>query len=76
MHIKKDIFGNDRIIHKYYNSNKILLLDEQLDSMRQSLQSYKSFWLILPEQICKYNDLSVSNKKLCWTGTSISYDDK
>ncbi|CAF3574682.1 unnamed protein product [Rotaria sp. Silwood1] len=75
IHIRKEIFDNDQIFHKEY-SNSLSILDQQLRYMRQSLQIYRSFWLILPEQICKSNGHSISTQKTCWTGTSISFDDK
>ncbi|CAF4402578.1 unnamed protein product, partial [Adineta steineri] len=37
---------------------------------------YRSFWLMLPEQICKSDGLSISNEQKCWTGTFISQDRK
>jgi hypothetical protein len=43
-------------------------------SMKQSLQMYRSFWLMLPEQICKSDGISASDKQICWTGSSISQD--
>ncbi|CAF3360705.1 unnamed protein product [Rotaria socialis] len=76
VHIRREIIDNDQLFHKQYNSDALHLLDQQLKSMRQSLQSYRSFWLTLSEQICKSNDLSTSNNKICWTGTAISVDDK
>jgi hypothetical protein len=44
--------------------------------MKESLRVYRSFWLILPKQICKSNGFSVSDKEACWTGISISQDER
>ncbi|CAF2978945.1 unnamed protein product [Rotaria sp. Silwood2] len=75
IHIRKEIFDNDQKFHKEY-SNSLSILDQQLKSMKQSLQTYRSFWLMLPEQICKSNGHSISTKETCWTGTSISLNNK
>lgn len=42
--------------------------------MKQSLEIYRSFWLILPKQICQSNEISISNDQICWTGNSLSYN--
>ncbi|CAF4956651.1 unnamed protein product, partial [Rotaria sp. Silwood1] len=70
------LFNSDGVQNKDEYSNSLSILDQQLRYMRQSLQIYRSFWLILPEQICKSNGHSISTQKTCWTGTSISLDDK
>ncbi|CAF1324498.1 unnamed protein product [Adineta steineri] len=75
INIRKEVFDNDQKFHDKYR-NSLSLLDKQLTSMRQSLQMYRSFWLMLPEQICKSDGLSISNEQKCWTGTFISQDRK
>ena len=42
--------------------------------MSRSLQTYRLFWIKLPEQICKSTGVSALNGTRCWTGTSISQD--
>ncbi len=75
IHIRKEIFDNNQKFHNEYRNSVLLILDKYLRSMRQSLQIYRSFWTMLPKQICKSNELSTSNEKEeCWTGTSISQD--
>jgi hypothetical protein len=77
IHIRKEIFDNDQKFHdKYKNSLLLSLLDKQIMSIKQSLEIYRSFWLMLPKQICKSNEISASNENICWTGTSISQDKK
>lgn len=75
--IHKEIFDNDQKFHNEYRNTFLLsLLDKQILSIKQSLEIYRSFWLILPKQICKSNDISAVNEEICWTGTSISRDSK
>jgi hypothetical protein len=50
------------------------ILDRQLIYINRSLHAYRSFWLKLPEQICKSTGISALNGSTCWTGTSISQD--
>lgn len=42
--------------------------------LSQSLQIYRTFWMRLPEQICKSTGISALNGTTCWTGSSISQD--
>lgn len=44
--------------------------------IKQSLKIYRSFWLMLPKEICKFNDISALSQTACWTGTSISQNEK
>jgi hypothetical protein len=74
IHIRKEIFDNDQKFSDKSSNSLSTLLDRQLMSMRQSLEIYRSFWLMLPEEICKSNEISATNEKICWTGTSISQD--
>ena len=50
------------------------LVDKQLIHMSRTLDVYRSFWIRLPEQICKSNGISALYGRKCWTGTSISED--
>ncbi len=78
IHIRQEIFDNDqKFLDQYKNSLLVSpVFDQQLLSMRQSLEVYRSFWLLLPKEVCKSNEISVSNQSVCWTGTSISQDKK
>ncbi len=77
IHIRQEIFDNDQQFRdQYKNSLLSSVFDQQLTSMKQSLEVYRSFWLILPKEICKSNEISVSNESICWTGTLISQDKK
>lgn len=73
VNIRREIFDNDQKFPNEYR-NLLPLLDKQIMSMKQSLQMYRSFWLMLPEQICKSDGISASDKQICWTGSSISQD--
>jgi hypothetical protein len=42
--------------------------------MSRTLNTYRSFWIKLPEQICKSTGISALNGTMCWTGASISPD--
>jgi hypothetical protein len=42
--------------------------------MSRTLHTYRSFWIKLPEQICKSTGISALNGTRCWTGVSISPD--
>jgi len=42
--------------------------------MNRTLHIYRSFWIKLPEQICKSTGISALNGTTCWTGVSISPD--
>lgn len=75
INIEREIFDNNQKFHYEY-SDSLSLLDQQLNSMSKLLQTYRSFWLLLPEQICKSNQLSAAHKKACWTGSSVSLDDR
>ena len=69
--LRKEIFDRNQKFRDEYHTS-LSLLDEQLMSMKQSLKMYRSFWLGLPEEVCRTKGISTSNENLCWTGTKIS----
>ena len=75
MHIQREIFDNDQGFPDEYSSS-LSLLDKQLMSIGQSFQIYRSFWLILPKQICKSDEISASKNRTCWTGNLLSLDNR
>jgi len=42
--------------------------------MSRTLHTYRSFWIKLPEQICRSTGISALNGTSCWTGASVSPD--
>jgi hypothetical protein len=65
---------NQKIDEEYSKTLSLSLLDRQLISISRSLNTYRSFWMKLPEQICKSTGVSARNGTSCWTGTSISHN--
>ncbi|CAF4703238.1 unnamed protein product, partial [Rotaria magnacalcarata] len=50
---RRQAFAIDQTVDDEYSETLALsLLDQQLSHMRQSLQSYRSFWIELPKQVC------------------------
>ncbi|CAF2044632.1 unnamed protein product [Rotaria magnacalcarata] len=73
---RRQAFAIDQTIDDEYSETLALsLLDQQLSHMRQSLQSYRSFWIELPKQVCKSKGISSINQNECWTGTSMSHNE-
>ncbi|CAF5201185.1 unnamed protein product [Rotaria magnacalcarata] len=73
---RRQAFAIDQTVDDEYSETLALsLLDQQLSHMRQSLQSYRSFWIELPKQVCKSKGISSINQNECWTGTSMSHNE-